>query len=447
MKLKDIRLQKKISQNIASEICGVSLRTYKRLENEDKYLNTPKYNYCLEKLTTYESSKKELINRKNITVVGAGYVGLSAAVLLSKHHQVEILDINEDKIKIINSGHCPFLDKDIEKELKEGHLKLHASIVDKNAYKKRDYIIIALPTDLDEESGSFDVSAIKNTIKEIREVNKRVTIVIKSTVSIGFTDSLNDNNIIFSPEFLKEGSALYDNFYPSRIIIGANEINAKTKQLAHILAANTKNNAPILYMKAKEAEAVKLFANAYLAMRVSFFNELDSFMLSEDMDAKNVIPGVSLDPRIGDFYNNPSYGYGGYCLPKDTTALSNLLSTKNNSELITSISKSNNSRKEYIASEILQYVSNKFHKPIKDINIGVYSCPSKMGSDNSRHASIRGVINVLTNKGVNVLMFDKNKDDINSFYDRCDLIIANRIKDVPEQFLNKIYSRDIFYNN
>ena len=447
MTLKEVRESKHISQTDASELCSIPLRTYKRLENDLSYSKSSKYLYCLNKIKEQDHHKISSMKKENIVVVGAGYVGISLATLLSRKHNVVLLDIDLKKIEMINKRISPLRDKGIEDSFKNNRLWLTTKYVNKKEYKKASLVFLSLPTDYHEDTGLFDTKILDNTIKDIRSINKTVKIVIKSTVAIGYIDSLNDSNVIFCPEFLREGRALFDSEYPSRIIIGSSKIDARTKHIGRILANSAKNNPSVLYMSNKDAEAVKLFANTYLAMRVSFFNELDSFLMENDMNTKNVIIGMCLDSRIGDYYNNPSFGYGGYCLPKDTQVLANLVSTGSNSNLITSIAKSNISRKKLIADNIISEVLLRTNKNINDVVIGVYSVSSKSGSDNTRFAALTDVVNILKETGINILIFEKDKYNDEEFYQKCDLIIANRYSDAPKSFMNKIYTRDVFFNN
>ena len=446
MNLKELRKAKGLSQNEASEICSIPLRTYKRIENDDEYKDSPKYLYCFECVKGY-SPRKHKTKKYNdqIVVVGAGYVGLSLAILLSQSASVALLDVNEDKVKQLQNRISPIKDSLIDKTLKEAKLNLAVDLPNNNYYKNADYVFLALPTDLDVNTGLFNVNVLNSVINEIRSVNKTCVIVIKSTVGIGYTESLNDDNIIFCPEFLREGNALYDLINPSRIIIGATKLTPKIKHISTILTTNTINNPPIIYMSPSEAEAVKLFSNTYLAMRISFFNEVDSYLLSKGLDAKKVISGIGLDQRIGSYYNNPSFGYGGYCLPKDTQVLSNIVSENHNSDLITSIAKSNRSRKENIANEIAEYAINKTSKSVNKIVIGVYSYSSKSGSDNSRFAALRDVTEILKAKGFNIEEYKSGP--IDAFYEKSDVILSNRYSDTPKELHNKVYTRDIFLNN
>ena len=324
MLLKGLRLSKEITQVDAAKIAGIPLRTYKRLESDPKYVGSIKYEKCLTLLTEYNKQHNASLEKYEIAIVGAGYVGYTLGVVLSKHNNVVLIDINEDRVNQIN---------------KESNLK--ASLPDPNIYKNKDYIFICVPTNYDVHTGLLDTEIVKKVVDDIRKVNTKVTIVIKSTCNIGFTNSLNDKNIVYCPEFLREKYALEDMMRPSRIIIGCSAKDNRVIKLGKLLQNSALNRPNILYMSTKEAESVKLFSNAYLAMRVAYFNELDSFANDNNLDAHKIISGVSLDPRIGDYYNNPSSGYSGKCLPKDTLALANL--TKG--ELISSISRSNEIRK------------------------------------------------------------------------------------------------------
>jgi len=436
MNLKELRVSKGLSQKDASFFLSIPLRTYKRLENEPNYSKNSKYSYALNKLREY---KKEVANNKSykITVVGAGYVGLSLAVLLSTSNKVNIIDINEDKINKINNREPIFVDKDIEYFLKNKKLDLVAHNIDLDIYENSDYVIISTPTDYKEETKSYDMSNVINTIRDVRSVNKNCLIIIKSTCYIGFTKSLNDPNIIFSPEFLREGNALKDNLYPTRIIIGGDKNNKKVKEFANLLTRNALNSPLTLYMSSSEAEAVKLFSNAYLALRVSYFNEMDSLAASYDLDSKLITQGVSLDPRIGDYYNNPSFGYGGYCLPKDTNALISQMKDVSNNDLITAISNSNRSRKEFIVKDILKLI-----KP--NSTVGVFSLLSKSSGDNTRYSAIKDVIKGLENKGIKILIYDNNKMSLEDFKNKSDLIITNRYDSSLDDVKEKVYTRDLF---
>ena len=388
----------------------------------------------------------------NITVVGAGYVGLSLAILISQKYNVKLFDIDKKKILDLNNKKSPFNDKEINSFLKEKKLYLEATS-DKNlAYKETDFIIIATPTNYNQSQGTFDVSSVEGVIKDVISYNPDAYIIIKSTIPVGFTDKLrshfNTKNITFSPEFLREGSALYDNLYPSRIIVGDNDKRAVTfaKILTECSSLRTEQ-IKVLYMKPSEAEAVKLFANTYLAMRVSFFNELDSFAESHILSTKNIIEGVSSDNRIGNFYNNPSFGYGGYCLPKDTKQLLSNFDKIPNS-IIKAIIDSNETRKEFIANTII----NKQPK-----SIGVFRLMMKSGSDNSRESAVLDVIKKLQKSTIDIFLYEPELNDqienmilvnnLEEFIEKSDLIIANRMSTELMPVREKVYTRDLFGEN
>lgn len=434
MNLKELRISKKLTQIEASLMCGVPLRSYKRLENDSSYEGTAKYKYAYEKIESYSKEYKESKSSYQIAIVGAGYVGFSIAVLLAESNIITVIDINESKVNKINKREPVFKDKEIEQYLKTKKLNLCVSLPNKELYKNKDYVIISIPTDLDENTKILNTSGIKDLVKEIREVNKSCLIIIKSTCFVGFTESLNDKNVIFSPEFLREGKALLDNLYPTRIIIGGDKTNPKVKNFAELLRESANNSPKLLYMSPSEAEAVKLFSNTYLAMRVAYFNELDSFANRYNLDSGNIVSGVSLDNRIGDYYNNPSFGYGGYCLPKDTQSL---ISQVEDSPLISSIDESNSKRKEYIVKDILRKLNGK-------TIVGIYSIQSKKDSDNIRHASILDIIKGLEDNGKQIIYFNKDKMSLDEFKTRSDIIIVNRYEKELEDVSEKVYTRDLF---
>lgn len=388
---------------------------------------------------------------QKITVVGTGYVGMSMAVLLAQRNVVTALDIDVSRVELINRGKSTVVDEELAKYLNEKELALTATIDKTQAYKDADFIVVATPTNYDSETNCFDTSSVESVISDVMAHNKTATIVIKSTVPVGFTQIIKrkfqTDRIIFSPEFLREGQALRDNLYPSRIIMGGEDKNA------HIFAkllrdAAEKHDIETLFMPSPEAEAVKLFANTYLAMRVSFFNELDSYAMDKELDANSIIKGVSLDPRIGDYYNNPSFGYGGYCLPKDTKQLlANYDRVPQN--LIQAIVTSNTTRKDFIADKII------VGKPKK---VGIYRLAMKAGSDNFRSSAVQGVMKRIKAKGIEVLIYEpflKEKHffnskviyDLDEFKSRCDVIIANRMVDELEDVRDKIFTRDLFGND
>lgn len=387
---------------------------------------------------------------KNISIVGCGYVGLSMGVLLSQDHKITMFDIDEEKVKLINSKKSPIDDEMIASFLETKKLNLKATTSNKQAFANSDIAILALPTNFCDKSQSFDTSIVEQVINKILKINPDICIFIKSTLPIGFTDLIRKKTrhkkIYFSPEFLREGKALEDNLYPSRIIVGGKDANAKG--FANILQkAAIKKDIRKIFMSSSEAESVKLFSNTYLAMRVSFFNELDNFAEKNNLNSKNIINGVSFDPRIGDFYNNPSFGYGGYCLPKDVKQLnSNFKETP--SDLIPSIIKANETRKNLISENIL-------NKKVK--SVGIYKLAMKKNSDNHRESSTIDIIKKL-NKKVKIYIFDKSIkeeeflghkviSDIELFFSISDIIVANRFESELSPILSKLYTRDIFNND
>ena len=389
---------------------------------------------------------------KKITIVGQGYVGLSLSVLLSQRHSVTAMDIDEWKVNLINKHQSPIKDKEIEDYLVSKELDLKATINKNEAYKDANLIIIAVPTDYDIATGSFNTDIVEDIIKDILLSNTVATIVIKSTVPIGFTDMIKSKysikNIFFSPEFLRETKALYDNLYPSRIVVG--EVNDEAAEFANLLleaSLNDKDQIKVLKMSSKEAEAVKLFSNTFLAMRVSFFNELDSFSEVNGINAEKVINGVCNDPRIGNFYNNPSFGYGGYCLPKDTQQLlENFKDTPN--EIIKSVIKANATRKQFIVNSILKRNPK---------NIGIFRLTMKEESDNFRDSAVLDIIKLLLERDIKIEVYEpminkinydvKLNNDIESFKFNADVIIANRNSHLLDDVKKKVYSRDIFNKN
>ncbi|MGX7108524.1 nucleotide sugar dehydrogenase [Facklamia miroungae] len=386
-----------------------------------------------------------------ITVAGTGYVGLSIAVLLAQHHEVTALDIIQEKVDLINKRIAPIEDKEIEDFFAHQELNLTATTNAEEAHKEAEMVIIATPTNYDDETHTFDTTAVEAVIEDVLRINPQATIVIKSTIPVGYTEAVKEkygvDNIIFSPEFLREGKALYDNLYPSRIVVG--DHNEAAKKFADLLVEGAHSeDVPVLFTNSTEAEAIKLFANTYLALRVSYFNELDTYAEVRGLDAGQIIQGVGLDPRIGTHYNNPSFGYGGYCLPKDTKQLlANYGDIPQN--MMTAVVDSNKTRKQHIANSVMKRNPK---------TVGVFRLTMKSGSDNFRQSAIQDIIKLLMDEGVEIIIYEPTLSedtimncpvihDLTDFKQKSDLILANRMEDELKDTLGKVFTRDIFNEN
>lgn len=448
MTLKELRNKKGLSQVEAAKFLSVPIRSYKRYETEHKYEGTIKYEFLLKELNKYRKEvQKTHVKRLNVIVAGIGYVGLPAALLLSKKANVKLVDINKDKVNLINNHVSPIPNEDIVAALKASNLTASDSIY---TYRNADVVIVATPTNLDTATNRLDTFSVESVVMTIRQINRKCLIVIKSTVGIGLTERLAKEyggTIMFVPEFLREKYALKDASYPSRIIFGVNKVNKKVEKYAKLVESCIKNDEKVIYMKPSDAEAVKLFSNTYLAMRIAFFNELDSFATQNGLDTSDIIRGMGKDSRIGDIYNNPSIMFEGYCLPKDTAETSSTIKDVENNQLITSIIISNNSRLSYIEKKTIDFAKILTGKSDAEIVIGIYDLETQQNVKSFRSTSSIRLLNKLKEDHFKVIVFDKNypnsEKDFGTFVSKSDVIVTNAYHKELKKYKKKVISPSI----
>lgn len=449
MTLKELRIQKEITQNEASKFLNIPLRSYKRYETDKSYEGTIKYKFLFESLLKYKNqiAKTKIVKKPNVVIAGIGYVGLSNGVLLAKKANVSFIDISQEKIKQINNKISPLRNKDFVNAVKNSNFKATDDIY---SYKNADIVIVATPTNLDPSANTLDIFSVESVIRTVRQINSKCLIVIKSTVPAGFTKrmiSTLDSNIIFCPEFLREEHAYEDVFYPSRLIIGADSQSKRIEKFENLLESSIKNGEKVIYMSTLEAETTKLFSNAYLAMRVAFFNELDSFALSNKISSENIIKGLGKDVRIGDIYNSPSFMFEGICLPKDTIELANEIKEIQNNQLITSITKSNENRLEFITREIIERAKEISGKNESDVVVGIYNLHTlKYGSGYKTSSSLR-LMNNLKDRKIKVVTFDEHYEksikNFDEFVNASDIIVSNENHKELKKIKKKLFVRAI----
>lgn len=450
MTLREVRNLKGLSQVEAAKFLSVPLRSYKRYENDKSYQESFKYSYLVNELQKAKSKPidQKRIHKLNISIAGIGYVGLSSGLVLSQKANITMVDINKDKIKLVNNGISPIKSLGFRDEFINAKIKATDSIY---AYSKADVVIVATPTDLDPNTNQLDTFSVESVVRTIRELNKRCLIVIKSTISIGLTEKLIEmygGTIMFVPEFLREKSALKDAYYPSRIIFGVKKVNHLVLKFQNLVESCVRNDEKVMFMKPSEAEAVKLFSNTYLSMRIAFFNELDSFAAKNKLNSKEIIKGMGRDPRIGDVYNNPSIMFEGYCLPKDTTEMSTRMNDVENSQLITSITKSNESRLNFIKNEVIKKAMDLSNKNKDEIVIGIYDLETTKTGKSYRSSSALRLLNCLKNEGIKVVVYDqiydKSESDFDEFIKVSDLIVSNNIHPNLKKYKSKLFSVNVF---